>query len=192
MQIDCVSSGEIAGVPSYYLFERRFELAESEKLTLQNKVVIFTLGDFRCALPLSCVEKVVRAVEISPLPKAPEIILGVINKAGTLIPVIDIRRRFRFPQRELSIDDRYVIAKTAKRLVALVVDAVDEITELTDEELVPAEADLPFAEHLKGVAKIKGNLIMIYDLDQFLSLDEEQVLSSAISTISSEKRESDK
>ncbi|PKL42624.1 MAG: chemotaxis protein CheW [Candidatus Riflebacteria bacterium HGW-Riflebacteria-1] len=164
----------------------------SEKSTVQNKIVIFTLGDFRCALPLPCVEKVVRAVEISPLPKAPEIILGVINKSGTLIPVIDIRRRFRFPQRELSIDDRYVIAKTAKRLVALVVDAVDEITELTDEELVPAEADLPFAEHLKGVAKIKGNLIMIYDLDQFLSLDEEQALSSAISTISSEKRESGK
>jgi purine-binding chemotaxis protein CheW len=159
------------------------------KITVQNKIVIFTLGEPRCALPLSRVEKVIRAVEISPLPKAPDIVLGVINNAGVLIPVIDVRRRFRFPQRELSIDDRFVIAKTAKRLVALIVDAVDEITELTDEELVPAEADLPFAEHLKGVAKIKGNLIMIYDLDQFLSLDEEQSLSSAISTISSEKGE---
>lgn len=159
---------------------------------MQNKIVIFTLGAPRCALPLSRVEKVIRAVEISPLPKAPEIVLGIINKAGTLIPVIDVRRRFRFASRELSIDDRFVIAKTANRLVALVVDAVDEITELTDDEMVPVEQDLPFAEHLKGVAKIKGNLIMIYDLDQFLSLDEEQALSSAISTVSSEKRDGNK
>ncbi|EKD82308.1 MAG: hypothetical protein ACD_39C01370G0002 [uncultured bacterium] len=160
----------------------------SERLIIQNKIVIFILGDFRCALSLSCVEKVIRAVEISPLPKAPEIVLGVINKAGTLIPVIDIRRRFRFPQRELSIDDRFVIAKTAKRLVAMVVDGVDEISELTDEELVSAKQELPFAEHLKGVAKIKGNLIMIYDLDQFLSLDEEQALGGAISAVRGEKR----
>ncbi len=151
--------------------------------------MVFTLGEPRCALPLARVKKVIRAVEISPLPGAPEIILGVINVAGTLIPVIDVRRRFRFPERELSIDDRYVIAETASRLVALVVDGVDEISEVTDEELVLAEQCQPFAEHLKGVAKIKGNLIMIYDLDQFLSLDEEQALNNAISSASSEKRE---
>ena len=153
-----------------------------------NKIVIFTLGEPRCALPLARVEKVVRAVEISPLPGAPEIILGVINVAGTLIPVIDVRRRFRFAERELSIDDRYIIARTASRLVALVVDSVDAISEITAEEMVLAERCQPFAEHLKGVAKIKGNLIMIYDLDQFLSLDEEQALSSAISIARSEKR----
>lgn len=161
-----------------------------EITTVQNKIVIFTLGEPRCALPLARVKKVIRAVEISPLPGAPEIILGVINVAGTLIPIIDVRRRFRFAERELSIDDRYIIAETASRLVALVVDGVDEISELSDEELVSAKQELPFAEHLKGVAKIKGNLIMIYDLDQFLSLDEEQALSSAISSVVGEKSES--
>lgn len=160
------------------------------KMEAQNKIVIFTLGEPRCALPLARVERVIRAVEISPLPKAPDIILGVINAAGTLIPVIDVRRRFRFPERALSVNDRYIIAKTANRSVALVVDGVDEISEITAEEMVQAEQCQPFAEHLKGVAKIKGNLIMIYDLDQFLSLDEEQALDSAIAIASSWKRES--
>lgn len=152
---------------------------------MQNRIVIFTLGEPRCALPLSCVEKVVRAVEISPLPKAPDIVLGVINVTGKLVPVIDIRRRFCFPARELSVDDRFIIVRTAHRSVALVVDAVDEISELTDQEMMPVEQKPPFAEHLEGVAKVKGNLIMIYDLDQFLSLDEERTLSSAISDINS-------
>jgi len=151
---------------------------------VNNKIVIFTLGETRCALSLSRVEKVIRAVEISQLPKAPEIVLGIINYAGKLVPVIDVRRRFRFSPQEFSMDNRFILARTASRLVALIVDAVDEIAGLTSEEMVSTEQEIPFAEHLKGVAKIKGNLIMIYDLDQFLSLDEEQALNSAISAVS--------
>lgn len=166
-------------------------MAQSENLAIESRVVVFTLGESRCALPLSCVEKVVRAVEISPLPRAPEIIMGVINIAGSLIPVINVRRRFRFPERELNINDRFIIAKTAIRQVALVVDFIDEISELTNEELVSAKQELPFATYLKGVAKVQGDLIMIYDLDQFLSLDEEQALNVAISSLSDAKSESD-
>ena len=151
---------------------------------MNNKIVIFTLGETRCALSLSRVEKVIRAVEISQLPKAPEIVLGIINYAGKLVPVIDVRRRFRFSPQEFSMDNRFILARTASRLVALIVDAVDEIAGLTSEEMVSTEQEIPFAEHLKGVAKIKGNLIMIYDLDQFLSFDEEQSLNSAISAVS--------
>jgi len=151
---------------------------------VNNKIVIFTLGETRCALSLSRVEKVIRAVEISQLPKAPEIVLGVISYAGKLVPVIDVRRRFRFSPQEFSMDNRFILARTASRLVALIVDAVDEIAGLTSEEMVSTEQEIPFAEHLKGVAKIKGNLIMIYDLDQFLSFDEEQSLNSAISAVS--------
>lgn len=157
---------------------------------MNNKIVIFTLGETRCALSLSRVEKVIRAVEISQLPKAPEIVLGVINYAGKLVPVIDVRRRFRFSPQEFSMDNRFILARTASRLVALIVDAVDEIAGLTSEEMVSTEQEIPFAEHLKGVAKIKGNLIMIYDLDQFLSLDEEQSLNSAIATVSSKESNS--
>ncbi len=154
---------------------------------MRNQVVIFTLDDPRCALPLSCVEKVIRAVEISPLPHAPAIILGIINVAGKMIPVVDVRQRFGFPAHELAIDDRFIIAKTARYEVALVVDAVEGFRELTDQEMVSVEQNLPFAEYLKGVAKMEGNIIMIYDLDQFLSLEEEQMLSKALSNSNAER-----
>lgn len=65
-------------------------------------MVGLTLDGQRYALSLAQVERVIRAVEITPLPQAPEIITGVINVRGRVIPVVDIRKRFRLPVRESS------------------------------------------------------------------------------------------
>jgi purine-binding chemotaxis protein CheW len=152
----------------------------NNSLAQTGKIVLFTLDEPRYALYLSSVERVVRAVEITPLPKAPEIVLGVINAQGRILPVLDIRKRFRLPAREISVDDRFIIARTARRPVALVVDSVAGVRELTDQQMVSVEQSLPFAEYLKGVAKLEDNLVLIHDLDQFLSLDEERVLDTAL------------
>ena len=148
--------------------------------TGRNLVVVFTLDEPRCALPLSAVERVVRAVEITPLPKAPEIVLGVIDAQGRIIPVVDVRKRFRLPARETSPDDRFIIARASRRLVALVADSVAGVRELTEREMVSAEQALPFAAYIQGVAKLEDNLALIYDLDRFLSLDEERSLDAAL------------
>jgi purine-binding chemotaxis protein CheW len=145
-----------------------------------NFIVVFVLDEPRYALYLSAVERVVRAVEITPLPKAPEIVLGVINAQGRILPVLDIRKRFRLPAREMKLDDRFIIARTARRPVALVVDSVVGVHELAEREIVSAKQTLPFAQYLKGVAKVKNNLVLIHDLDQFLLLDEERVLDTAL------------
>jgi purine-binding chemotaxis protein CheW len=149
--------------------------------TAPNQIVLFALDEPRYALPLSAVERVVRAVEITPLPKVPEIVLGAIDAQGRVIPVVDVRKRFRLPAREMDVDDRFIIARTSRRRVALVADAVVGIRELADREIVSAEQALPFAEYLHGVAKMEDGLVLIYDLDQFLSLDEEQMLDAALS-----------
>lgn len=146
-----------------------------------HQIVVFTLDEPRCALHLSAVERVVRAVEVTPLPKAPEIVLGVINAQGQIIPVVDVRKRFRLPAREMSTDDRFIIARTSKRLVALAVDSVVGMRELANCDVVDAEQSLPFAEYIQGAAKVADNIVLIYDLDKFLSLDEERMLDAALS-----------
>jgi purine-binding chemotaxis protein CheW len=146
----------------------------------RNQIVVFALDDTRCALSLSAVERPVRAVAITPLPNGPGIVLGVINAQGRIIPVVDVRKRFRFPEREMNVDDRFILARTTRRTVALVVDAVLGVRELAAGELVSAKRDLPFASYLQGVAKMEDGLVMIYDLDRFLSLDEEGALDAAM------------
>src|SRR5277367_233894 len=70
-----------------------------------SHLVVFDLEEQRYALRLSAVEQVVRAVEITPLPKAPEIIRGVVNVHGRVVPVYHIRARFRLPEREIDLSD---------------------------------------------------------------------------------------
>jgi purine-binding chemotaxis protein CheW len=150
--------------------------------TVTDQIVVFTLDELLYALPLPAVVKVIHAIEIRHLPEAPEIITGIINVKGRIIPVADIRKRFGLPAREIDPDDRLIIADTGKRQIAILVDTVTGIRDLVPRQLSVAKETLPFAEHLRGVAKIDDELILIYDLEQFLSLDEEKELEQALKT----------
>ena len=143
------------------------------------QLVVFALDDQRYALHLSAVERIVRAVEMTPLPKAPEIVIGVINVQGRIIPVFNIRRRFHLPEREIELSDQLIIANTARRTVALVVDTVDGVIERLSEEVTPADQVLPRIEYVEGIVKLENGLVLIHDLDKFLSIDEGTKLDEA-------------
>jgi purine-binding chemotaxis protein CheW len=150
--------------------------------TMTEQIVVFTLDEQLYALPLQAVVKVIHAIEIRHLPKAPEIISGIINVKGQIIPVVDIRKRLELAKHEIDPDDRLVIADTGKREVAILVDTVTGIRHLTPTQQAEAKKTLPFAKYIKGVAKIDDELILIYDLEQFLNLDEEKELEKALKT----------
>ena len=89
----------------------------------EERLIVFLLDQQRYALSLASVQRVVRAVEITPLPKAPAIVSGVINIQGQIVPVVNVRRRFRLPERDVVPSDQIIVARTAARPVALAVDA---------------------------------------------------------------------
>ena len=144
--------------------------------------VIFSLDEQRYALSLAAVERVVRAVEITPLPNGPEIVLGLINVQGRIMPVVNIRRRFGLPERGLSLSDQLIIAHTSWRPVALVVDSVTSLTSVSASEMIAAEKILRHTKYIEGALKLEGGLIFIHDLDTFLSLEEAQALAEAMET----------
>ncbi len=140
-------------------------------------LVVFTLANEKWALPASVVQRAVRAVEITPCPDAPDVVLGVINVHGRIIPVFDLRRRFGLPLRELSIDDHIIIAKAETRSVAILVDAVCGMMQ-PDESAVLTKTELPpELTTFDGILKLGREIVLIYDLDKFLSLEEEQLLA---------------
>jgi purine-binding chemotaxis protein CheW len=145
-----------------------------------HQLVVFTMDEQRYALQLAAVERVVRMVEVTLLPQAPQIVLGVINAQGRIIPVVDIRRRFRLPARDIRLSDHLLIARTARRTVALALDAVTGIVEGSAQAVITAEEILPGLEYVEGVIKLEDGLILIHDLDTLLSLEEEQTLAAAL------------
>jgi len=143
-------------------------------------ILRFTLDGSHYAVPLPVVERVVRAVAILPLPQAPAFILGVINVQGHILPVVDLRRRFGLAPQAANQDDQFILARTSRRRVALVIDSAEGVHELTDPETVPAEQVAAGGECLHGLAKLQDNLVIIYDLDQFLSPADERCLDEAM------------
>jgi purine-binding chemotaxis protein CheW len=149
-------------------------------LNTSNSLVIFTLDEHSYALHLPAVERALRMVEISPLPKAPEIVLGVINIQGRIVPVFNVRKRFRLPERETSLSDQLIVAQTSRRTVAMLADAVSGVVAYPEQQVIAAERILPGLEYVEGVAKLEGGMILIHDLDKFLSLEEETTLDNAL------------
>jgi purine-binding chemotaxis protein CheW len=144
------------------------------------QLVLFALDEQRFALALDSVERALRVVEVTPLPSAPPIVLGIINVQGDVVPVYDLRRRFGLLKREINLTDQLMIATTSRQTVALVVDSVSGVLEITEEEITPAENILPEIEYVQGVVKLQDGLVLIHDLDQFLSVDEQRTLDKAL------------
>ncbi len=125
-------------------------------------------------------QRVVRAVEVTPLPKAPLIVLGVINVQGQIIPVFNLRKRFSLKQREIEPSNQFIIATTRTRVVALVVDTVVGVIERLEKEILAPASILSDMEYVEGVTKFEDGIIFIHDLGGFLSLDEAKQLDEAL------------
>ena len=142
--------------------------------------LIFTLDEQRYAVPLVNVDRVTPAVYITPLPKVPAIVLGIINIQGQVVPVINLRRRFSLPERELELSDQFIIAQTGKRLVALSVDTIVGIENCPDSLMTTKDDIVPGIDYIAGVINHPDGMLLIHNLAACLSLDEEQALEAAL------------
>jgi purine-binding chemotaxis protein CheW len=147
---------------------------------MTNQYLVFLLDDQRYALHLSAIDRVVRMVHITPVSGAPDILLGIVNLEGVVIPVMDVRQRFNLPEREISLSDRLIFARTKRRSVALIADTVTGVIECSEHSLISAERILPELAHVQGVIKFEDGLILIHNLDKFLSLEEEASVDLAV------------
>lgn len=114
------------------------------------------------------------------MPQAPAAVLGVINLGGRVIPVFDLRKRFNLPEKELLPENRIIIASGSKRTVAIVADEVRSVIEAGLEAMASSGEVLSGLPHVKGVLKTEGGMLVIQDIDSFLSLEEESELASAL------------
>jgi purine-binding chemotaxis protein CheW len=145
-----------------------------------NQLVAFILGEQQYGLPLISVQRVARMVEVTPLPKAPEVVLGVIDFQGNIIPVVSMRKRFGLAEPETSLIDQLMVANAGTRTVALVVNSVTGVLERTPEDITEAATIVPGAQYVEGITRLEGGILFVHDLDRFLSNKEEQQLDGLL------------
>lgn len=145
-----------------------------------DSLVVFELGGQQLALNLACVEGVIRSVALLPLPEAPAGVRGVINFHGRVIPVLDLSARFGLLSRELRLTDHFVIAHTRERTVALIVETAVGVFPRAAAKLTAPEEIAPGLAGIQGVMRLDGDLVLIHDLDSFLSPESSAALSRAL------------
>ncbi len=146
-----------------------------------HTLVCFTLDETRYAVPAERVLEIVARVVLTPLPAVPPPILGVFSYRGAPMAAVDLRARLGHPPRAPARDDHFLLVRSARRDVALVVDRVNSTEPLDDRPVSPPP--LP-ARHLIGVVALDDGLMLIEDLDAVLSLDEERAIDANLRDLS--------
>ena len=142
--------------------------------------VTFYLDKERYGINVMQVQEVLRVTEITPVPGAPEYVLGIINLRGNVVTVIDTRQRFRLPQREMDDSTRIVIIETENQVVGILVDSVAEVVELRASEIeaAPNVGTEESARFIQGVCSLSGELLILIDLNTLFSDDQKRELAA--------------
>jgi purine-binding chemotaxis protein CheW len=143
-----------------------------------QQLVTFSIGDEGFGVDILKVQEIIRTMEITKVPRAPEFVEGVINLRGKVIPIIDLRMRFGLTTREHDKHTRIIVIEINNMIVGFVVDSVSEVLRIpasTIEPPPPVVSGLE-SEYISGVGKLEDRLLILLDLDRLLSGEERNAL----------------
>lgn len=144
------------------------------------QVACFRLMDDLYAVDIMRINEIIRPQKLTVLPKAPAFIEGVINLRGTVIPVVDLRKRFDMPRRSSTASMRLLIIRVSGQSVGLVVDDVTEVITVPVKDIKPPPTVSRgmAVDYLLGVCLSADVLVMILDIDKLLTVNEVKALES--------------
>ncbi len=147
----------------------------------QVQLVTFRVGGEEFGLDVFAVHEILRYQAPTPMPRAPEFVEGVMDVRGTLVPVVDLRRRFETPEVEYGEDTRIVLVDFAHEKLGLVVDSVTEVLRAPETAVSepPAYIRGLAAEFVRGIVRVGERLVVLIDLERILSSDERIALTHA-------------
>ncbi|MGB4593685.1 MAG: chemotaxis protein CheW [Coriobacteriia bacterium] len=144
---------------------------EDTATTGYKQYVLFRLGTEEYGLPIERVQSIIRYESATPVPHAPEMIEGVINLRGQVIPVVDLARRLLGQDLEHTSHARIVVAEGEAGLIGLAVDSASEVATIPLADIRPApEATLTedTVDAFEGVANHGDRLVILLDPEKAL------------------------
>jgi purine-binding chemotaxis protein CheW len=141
---------------------------------MDKQLVIFELGGEAYGVDIAIVEGIVKMQAITRMPHAPEYVEGVTNLRGSVLPVINLEKRFGIPPLQETHDTRIMIILMGGTKVGMIVDSVSEVL-MIDESMVepaPSLVSSTKTEFITGIAKIGTRLVMLLDLVRVFSAED--------------------
>ncbi|MCK5687408.1 purine-binding chemotaxis protein CheW [bacterium] len=150
-------------------------MAESTEI----KIIEFILGNQVFGIHIFNIASVIELPEVTNLPKTPEFLEGIINIRGSIIPIVDLKKRFLLPEIKLKKKRKALIINFEARDIGLIVDEVKGVMTLdtleidTSTDMANMGIDL---EYIEGIAKLKDRLIIILKTSKLLSIKETEIV----------------
>jgi purine-binding chemotaxis protein CheW len=163
------------------------------RASFETQLVLFKMSGSDFGVEIHQVREINRVGDITRVPKAPEFLEGVMNLRGRIVPVVDLKKRFRLPHVEQTSQSRIIIAEVGDQYVGLWVDRVTEVLKVPSSAVVPPpEMVLTIAgEYLSGLVEVKDRLVILLNLPRILRLDEIKALADAELSVGEESPHGD-
>ncbi len=157
---------------------RAEEFLDEEEDTQKGKFLTFVLGNESYGIGIEFVTEIIGILPITEVPELPAYIRGIINLRGKIIPVMDIRLRFKKEFREYNERTCIIVIDIMDNSVGLIVDSVAEVTNIAEEDIVPPPSlNTGFSNrYIKGIGKVGNEVKLLLECEKLLSKDELEIL----------------
>ncbi|HUJ00228.1 MAG TPA: chemotaxis protein CheW [Usitatibacter sp.] len=151
-----------------------------------REVLVFVLGKEEYGVDILKVQEIRGYEKVTPIPSAPEYLKGVVNLRGVIVPVIDMRVKFRLPDVRYDTFTVVVILRIGGRVVGLVVDGVSDVVRFSEREVkaAPQLGALVDSSFLDGVATQDERMVLLVDIERLLSSGDLNLLRQVTETVS--------
>ena len=146
-----------------------------------REVLVFILGSEEYGVDILKVQEIRGYEKVTPIPAAPAYLKGVMNLRGIIVPVIDMRIKFGLDDPRYDTFTVVVILRIAGRVIGIVVDGVSDVLQLAagDVKAAPQLGTVVDGSFLAGIATQGERMVLIIDIEKFLSSAELNLLSQA-------------
>lgn len=147
---------------------KEIEEQQSESKISGGKFLTFFLGEEEYAIQILKVQEIIGLMAITPVPKMPDYIRGVLNLRGKIVPVMNLRTRFGLQEIEDTDETCIIVIQHKEFLMGLLVDKVSEVVDIMTAEIedVPSVGGAGQNEYLMGIGKVEDSVKMILEVDQ--------------------------
>ncbi len=147
---------------------------EMEDDSMKNRYLTFRVGDEDYGIEIMYVTEIVGMQKVTEVPDMPDYVKGVINLRGQVIPVMDVRTRFKIPPKEYDDRTCAIVVNMDSTIIGLIVDSVDEVMNISDEEISPPPAinESWSCRFINGMGKVNNRVKILLDVSRLLSNEE--------------------
>jgi purine-binding chemotaxis protein CheW len=146
-----------------------------------REMLVFMLGQEEYGVDILKVQEIRGYEKVTPIPRSPDYLKGVVNLRGIIVPVIDLRIRFGMADPRYDSFTVVIVLRIAGRIVGAVVDGVSDVVQLGENDVreAPKLGAMVDSSYLSGVATQNGRMILALDIEKLLSAGELDLLGEA-------------